>query len=189
MNKSELRKEYMSKRIALSPERRQSYSEKICENFLSHFQVEGKLISLFLPIEKKLEINTYLLLERLQNLGANICLPKSDFSSHDMQHIVYEASTVLETNDYGIPEPKKGYRIEVDRIAIVIVPLLICDESGQRVGYGKGFYDRFLSQCSPQCKFVGVNYFEPIAKIDNVLKEDIPLHALITPEKIIHFNS
>jgi 5-formyltetrahydrofolate cyclo-ligase len=182
MNKTELRKIYLEKRLALSPERRQSYSEKICENFLKNFQVEGKLISLFLPIEKKLEINTYLLMDRIQSLGASICLPKSDFSSYEMSHIVYDGSTVLETNKYGIPEPQKGYEIEVDRIAIVVVPLLICDKNGNRVGYGKGFYDRFLKQCSPQCKFVGLNYFEPTEIVSDALEEDVPLDALITPD-------
>jgi 5-formyltetrahydrofolate cyclo-ligase len=187
MNKAELRKKYMSMRMALSPERRQDYSEKICENFLTNFQVEGKLISLFLPIEKKLEVNTYVLLERIQNLGASICLTKSNFDNHEMLHIVYDSSTVLETNNYGIPEPKKGYEVEVDRISIVIVPLLTCDKKGNRVGYGKGFYDRFLKNCSPQCKFVGINYFEPVAKINDVAEDDIPLHALITPDNIFHF--
>lgn len=188
MNKTELRKVYMDKRKSLSPERRQDYSEKIGENFLKNFQVEGKLISLFLPIENKFEINTYLLLERIHSLGASICLTKSDFSSHEMQHIVYDSSTVLETNKYGIPEPKKGYEVEVDRIAIVIVPLLVSDQKGNRVGYGKGFYDRFLKKCSPQCKFVGLNYFEPIDKISDVMKDDIPLDALITPENYHSFN-
>lgn len=187
MTKKELRSQYTEKRKSLSPERRQSYSEKICENFLTHFQVESKLISLFLPIEKKFEINTYVLLERLNNLGASISLTKSNFDSLDMKHIVYDSSTVLETNAYGIPEPKKGYEVEVDRIAIVIVPLLICDKKGNRVGYGKGFYDRFLKDCSVNCKIVGINYFEPIKKIEDSLDTDIALTHLITPEKMFTF--
>lgn len=173
--------------MALSPARRQEYSEQICELFLKNFQVEGKLVSLFLPIERKFEINTYLFLERLQNIGANICLTKSNFEDQSLQHIVYDTSTNLVTNEYGIPEPKSGYEVEANRIAIVLVPLLVCDKKGNRVGYGKGFYDRFLQQCSANCKFVGVNYFPPIDEVVDVLESDIPLHYLITPDEFIKF--
>jgi 5-formyltetrahydrofolate cyclo-ligase len=187
MDKKLLRKKYLEKRIGLSPARRQQYSEQICELFLKNFQVEGKLVSLFLPIERKFEINTYLFLERLQNIGASVCLTKSNFEDQSLKHIVYDSSTVLATNEFGIPEPKNGYEIEINRITIVLVPLLICDNKGNRVGYGKGFYDRFLQQCSSNCKFVGINYFSPIEEVCDVLESDVPLHFLITPNEIIKF--
>jgi len=63
---------------------------------------------------------------------------------------------------------------------VVIVPLLICDLNGYRLGYGKGFYDRFLSECRADVLKIGLNYFEPIAQIPGE-DTDIPLDFLITP--------
>ena len=62
-------------------------------------------------------------------------------------HIICDDNTILNENDYGIMEPVDGTIIPYENIDMVICPLLTFDKNGYRVGYGKGFYDRFLTQC------------------------------------------
>jgi 5-formyltetrahydrofolate cyclo-ligase len=70
---------------------------------------------------------------------------------------------------------------------MVIVPMLAFDRQGNRVGYGKGYYDSFLKQCRPDCIKVGVCYFEPIAQIDDAGDFDVPLNFCITPQQVYVF--
>jgi 5-formyltetrahydrofolate cyclo-ligase len=187
MEKSALRDKYRELRLQLPPGELERLSEVIVEQTLTHFQLSEKTISLFLPIERQKEINTYLLWERARNVGATVAIPKSNFESMEMRHYLFEHTDQLEINDKGIPEPKKGKIIAADRFDIVFVPLLAADKQGNRVGYGKGFYDRFLRKCSPNCQFIGLHYFDLEDKIDDVLPTDIRLNAIVTPDKVIRF--
>jgi len=187
MDKSALREKYRQLRLQLPPGELERLSEVIVEQTLTHFQLSEKTISLFLPIELQKEINTYLLWERARNVGATVAIPKSNFDTMEMRHYLFEHTDQLEINDKGIPEPKKGKIIAADRFDIVFVPLLAADKQGNRVGYGKGFYDRFLRKCSPSCQFIGLHYFDLEEKIEDVLPTDIRLNAIVTPEKVIRF--
>ena len=187
MTKAELRDLYRAKRMTLSPGELERLSEVIVEQTLKHFQLEEKTISIFLPIERQKEVNTYLLWERAMNIGARVAVPKSNFDTLEMRHYLFESTDQLEVNDRGIPEPKKGKVIAADRFDIVFVPLLAVDKNGHRVGYGKGFYDRFLRKCAPSCQFIGLHYFDTEDPIEDVLPTDVKLNALVTPDKIIRF--
>jgi 5-formyltetrahydrofolate cyclo-ligase len=67
------------------------------------------------------------------------------------------------------------------------VPLLAFDEKGFRVGYGKGFYDRFLKQCKDGGIKIGLSYFNPIDTIEDAGEFDVPLNFCITPQKVYVF--
>ena len=69
--------------------------------------------------------------------------------------------------------------------ALVLVPGVCFDQTGHRVGYGKGFYDRFLKTCRPGCLKVGLSYFEPVDPIDDVHDGDVRLDFIVTPELTI----
>ena len=187
MLKSEIRSLYKARRKSLSPKELQKQSEQITELFLKNFQVENKWISIFLPIERLGEVNTYSLLDRASNLGAKMCVPSSNFSDLSLTHKHYDANTILRLNEFDIPEPLNGNIIQPEEFDMVIVPLLGVDKNGFRVGYGKGFYDRFLSQCKPNCIFIGFHLFEIVAEITDKSSQDIPLDCLVTPHQIIHF--
>lgn len=187
MNKSELREKYQQLRKQLSPGELDRFSEQIVELTLTHFQLSEKTISLFLPIERQHEVNTYLLWERARNVGATVAIPKSNFETLEMRHYLFEHTDQLEITNHGIPEPKKGKIVAADRFDIVFVPLLAVDKNGQRVGYGKGFYDRFLRKCAPGCQFVGLHYFDLESPIADVLPTDVRLHAVITPQAVFRF--
>lgn len=187
MTKDECRKLFSEKRKKLSDTDLKSASEKIILQLLNHVNLTGKTVSLFLPILAKREIDTFPLLERRNELAARFAFPVADFASGTMRHLEYEADQQLALNNYGIPEPANGRTVTAAEIDIVIVPLLCFDLKGYRVGYGKGFYDRFLSSCRNDCQFIGLSVFGPVEAISDADEHDIPLHTCITPEKIYTF--
>ena len=188
MTKQELRDIYIEKRKMLSPKNLEIISENICHLAFSNFQLEKKKISLFLPIERKKEINTYKIWEKAMSFDAEVAVPKINHNTHELKQVLFESEDQLEIAKYGIPEPKKGRVIAAEHFDYVFVPLLAFDSKGNRVGYGKGYYDRFLKRCSPRCKFIGLNHFDDVQDlISDVNSLDIKLDACITPNKIIRF--
>lgn len=187
MLKSKARSLYKQKRLELSPRELEERSEAICAAVFSKFQLEGKTVSLFLPIERQKEINTYLILEKGMAIGTKIALPKTNMSNHSLKHFQFESQSQLTLNELGIPEPMSGKMIKPDALDFVFVPLLAVDKSGHRIGYGKGFYDRFLKKCSPHCQFIGLHLFDEFIEIEDIDSHDIQLNYCITPEKVIRF--
>jgi len=122
----------------------------------------------------------------LQGRDKSIVVPKVSKGTSTMTHILLQDNTVLKPSDYGVPEPLSGFEINPLQIDVVFVPLLAFDVVGNRLGYGGGFYDRFLSQCKPEAIFIGLSYFEPEEKIPIALT-DIPLHFCVTPNKVYKF--
>ena len=188
MTKQELRTKYLEQRKTLSPKQLEIISESICHRAFSNFQLEKKRISLFLPIERTKEINTYKIWEKAISFDAEVAAPKINHNTNELKHILFESKDQLEIAKFGIPEPKKGRVIAAEHFDYVFIPLLAIDKNGYRVGYGKGYYDRFLKRCSPRCKFIGLNHFDDInEEISDLHAMDIKLDACITPNKIIRF--
>ncbi|MDG1428540.1 MAG: 5-formyltetrahydrofolate cyclo-ligase [Crocinitomicaceae bacterium] len=188
MTKQELREHYMSKRAALSPRQLEEISASICHTVFSKYQLEGKKISLFLPIERKKEINTYRIWEKAMSFGAQVAVPKANMKTNELKQVLFESVDQLESSPFSIPEPKKGRVIAAEHFDYVFVPLLAIDKKGNRVGYGKGFYDRFLKKCPPRCTFIGLSHFDDLEdEIGGMEFTDIRLNACITPNKIYRF--
>jgi 5-formyltetrahydrofolate cyclo-ligase len=187
MNKKQLRLEYSEKRIELDNSIRKSFLEKIMLE-LSKFDLLQKHISVYITIAHKKEIDTQLVISYIQNKGGIPVVPKANFLSGELTHYIYEGTEQLEVNEYGIPEPKYGKVITANEIELVIVPLLIFDLLGYRVGYGKGFYDRLLKGCNPSTLKIGLCDFEPVEQITDVHEQDIQLDFCITPTKTYSFD-
>lgn len=187
MKKKDLRLLFKQKRLELTPSELDNRSSEICERLFANFQLEGKTISLFLPIEKHREINTYKILEKGISIGTRIGIPKSNLSNSSMKHYVYESPSQLKLNELGIPEPSSGKVLKETEFDYVIIPLLTIDSRGHRVGYGKGFYDRFLENCSNKCIKIGLHLFEEFAEIDDIADHDTSLDFCITPLSIHRF--
>ena len=104
-----------------------------------------------------------------------------------MEAVVCHADTIFEANEINILEPLENKIIDPKDIDLVILPMLVCDLKGNRVGYGKGYYDRYLSRCNSSCIKVGVSYFEPVDTVDDANEFDVPLDFCITPQKAYVF--
>ncbi len=181
MNKKELRKIYKQKREALAQETIHRLEQNIYNQVFELNFAEVENIHIFLPITKQKEINTYPIIDFLRQKGKRIVISKSCFKTNTLGHYIFDKNTKLVTNTYGIPEPVDAEAIAVKKIEWVFVPLLVSDKKNYRVGYGKGFYDRFLANCIKEVKTIGLNFFEPIYQIEDVTSFDIPLHKVIYP--------
>jgi len=187
MKKKDLRNLYLEKRNNLSAEIVEKLSIDICNQVFKHFDIKGSTLSLFLPIKSKNEVNTFHIWEKAANNESIITVPKSNFETHELNHFQLISKDQLLINKYGIPEPIYGNEIKINELNFVFTPLITIDNYGHRVGYGKGFYDRFLSKCNKNCLFIGLNLFENIDIIDDINKDDIPLHYCVTPTKVLKF--
>lgn len=188
MLKKEARSYFSNLREKITTQEIDELSKKIHSQLISNFDFFQKKISIFLPIQEKKEINNFLLLQKFENTKTIFAAPVSDFKKNTLKHIVLDfKSEQIQKNKYNIPEPVYGNEILSTEFDIVLIPLMTFDKKGYRVGYGKGFYDRFLAACKNECLFIGLSLFERIDQIDDIDKYDIPLNYAITPDKIYQF--
>lgn len=188
MLKSELRKMYLSKRKNLSEQEIDNLSQKIIKNFILQFNpTENQKIHCFLPIRKFNEISTHYLINYSWKNKIKVFVPKMD--GEHLISIELKKDTILEENQWGILEPKSNENSFEKDFDFIITPLLYCDNEGNRVGYGKGFYDRLFTETNPCSKKIGVNFFPPKEQISDIWEEDIPLDYLICPEEILSFGT
>jgi 5-formyltetrahydrofolate cyclo-ligase len=186
MTKKELRVTFLTKRKSFSNEFIRLESLKITDVFTQNFSFEGKTVHCFIPIAKNNEIDTWLLIDRIMEHG-KVVLPKSNFEDKSMTHFYFEKNTELIQNQYDILEPTDAKACSIDAIDIVLIPLLAFDNDGFRVGYGGGFYDRFISQLPEKTQLIGLSLFEPIDKIKDLDTFDKKMHHCITPTEIYSF--
>ncbi|WP_295770098.1 5-formyltetrahydrofolate cyclo-ligase [uncultured Mucilaginibacter sp.] len=187
MTKAQLRKVYIQKRNQLSQAEYNDLNKALLAQF-QQLDLSGVgCIHLFLPIHQRKEPDTFLIRNWLQETHPHILriFPKANFANNTMLNYADDADLELATNAFGIPEPVTGNLIDVNQIDLMLVPLLAFDIKGYRVGYGKGFYDRFMSQCRPDTKFTGLSFFDAVECIDDINEFDRKIHNCITPKSIV----
>jgi 5-formyltetrahydrofolate cyclo-ligase len=190
MNKAELRNFYLSKRKNIDEDFLKLSSEQIKQQFLTFFKDwKVNVVHTFLPIEHHKEINTLEIVKalKLHNKDLQVVVSKSDMKTFEMTSYILQEDTNLLVNRWGIPEPTNAESIDNLKIDMVLVPLLAFDKSGHRVGYGKGFYDRFLKRCREDIIKVGLCLEPPVAVIPDTNEFDITLSYCVTPKKVYSF--
>jgi 5-formyltetrahydrofolate cyclo-ligase len=187
MFKKEIRIKYKEFRKSLSENQLEELSLEIANKVLLLSIWSKTYFHVFLPIEEQKEVNTEYLLHLLSGKDKEICISKSDFESLKMTHFLLTDNTKMKKNDYHIPEPVDGIEVPSNKIEVAFIPLLAYDQKGNRVGYGKGFYDKFLAECNPNTIKIGLSFFEPEELISDVNSSDIQLNYCVTPKKIYEF--
>lgn len=189
MLKSEARAIYLAKRKSISFEEKELLDHAILNEFKKIDLTTVKCIHLYLPIIAQNECNTYPIIEYIQknHPQINIALPKANFENGHMEALLFNVGTPLVKNNLGIAEPIDGEIIDPKAIDMIICPLLAFDLKGNRVGYGKGFYDRFLKKCKADVIKLGISYFEPVESILDFNEFDLPLSSCITPTQNYFF--
>jgi len=187
MFKKEIRLKYKELRRSLSENLIEELSLAIANGVLLVPIWEKTYFHIFLPIEEKKEVNTEYILHLLSGKDKEICISKSDFKTRKMTSILLTDTTIIKKNDYNIPEPVDGIEVPSNKIEVVFIPLLAYDKTGNRVGYGKGFYDKFLAECHTNTIKIGLSFFEPEELISDVTTLDIQLNYCVTPNKVIKF--
>ncbi len=188
-SKKQIRVEIKERRSALSRKHIQEKSIEIANQCLKLDIWNFQNYHLFLNIEQQKEVDTQFLLQILQGRDKNVIVSRSNFEDFTLNHFLLTDQTSLKINKYGIPEPSGEGDIQIleSQIDVVFVPLLGADLLGNRVGYGKGFYDRFLDKCRPETIKIGLNFFELLPDLIEADENDQRLDFLITPENILKF--
>ena len=184
--KAVLRTEYQKRRDSLTEDQIADCSIQISNLSLTLNIWEYSIYHLFMTNEKNKEIDTSYLLSVIQGKDKQPAIPKI-VDENRLEHFLLNDQTLLKNNRWGIPEPLSGITINPKQIEVVFVPLLVFDQHGHRVGYGKGYYDRFLDQCSESTVKVGLTFFDPVTKIEDIETHDISLDFALTPERIYAF--
>ena len=187
-NKSELRNTYSLKRKNLSDYQINKRSILISKKLLDIPIWDKEFYHIFLTSKKNNEIETKFILSMLAQKNKKVVVPRL-IDLNNLEHILLTKQTILKENSYGIPEPKK-YNDKIifpQELDVIIVPLYIFDLNGNRVGYGKGYYDRFLKNCRDDVIKIGISLFEPVKSISDISRNDIALNYAITSNSIFNF--
>jgi 5-formyltetrahydrofolate cyclo-ligase len=187
MTKAEIRKIFLEKRMLLTEAEHRYGSQQICDRFfvsanLTHVSV----LHTFIPVPDKREPDTWLIIDRLRREYPHIHIAVPRIAGKDLQHVLLQNTAQLRVNQWGIAEPVAGTEIPARAVDMVLVPLLAFDIRGHRVGYGKGYYDRFLNACRPDTARVGVSLFGPLQAVPHAA-HDVPLTACVTPDAYYQF--
>ncbi|WP_293875592.1 5-formyltetrahydrofolate cyclo-ligase [Flavobacterium sp.] len=184
MNKKDLRKKYKELRQELSVDVIEDKSLAIANRLLQLDIWEKTYFHLFLNIEEQKEIDTEFILQLLVGKDKEIVVAKSNFDTLEMTNYLLTDSTKFQKNEYNVYEPVDGIEVPNFKIDVVFLPLLAYDTKGNRVGYGKGFYDTFLSKCREDVVKIGLSFFDPEEVIDDVSSTDISLNYCVTPTSV-----
>lgn len=189
MTKAELRKLYKQKRLLLSSKERLRLDDLMLIQF-QNFDFTGiETVLTYWPMANANEPNTHLFSGYLRHVVPNLQLayPVINSNNESMQAAVINEETIYAPNKYGIMEPTIINAIAPTQLQLILVPLLAYNTQGFRVGYGKGYYDKFIAQCASNTVLMAFSYFEPEPIIADVATFDIPLHFCITPHTIYEF--
>lgn len=186
--KVKLREFYKAKRGQLTSAEKLQYSFEILNQFKIWLSTREDLthFHLFFPIEKQNEINTYIIKEYLEANQKKVYTSIIKSKSLEMDTFLLSPKTIFEESKMGIPIPIDAEKAGPMVLQVILVPLLAFDKVGNRIGYGKGYYDVFLKKLNPAVVKVGLSYFLPEEKI-LAEEHDIPLDFCITLEKIFTF--
>ena len=188
LKKDIIRKDYAKKRHELSSLQFQEASSQLIQNTIELIKKNHpECIHCFLPIQSKDEINTAMIIQYCWENNIHVVVPVSNFDDGTLKTAEFKPYTKTKLTKHNIPEPIDPVWTKNDAIDLVITPLLAFDLKGYRVGYGKGFYDRFFASLSRETKKVGISLFGPCEAIKNINEHDIPLTHCVTPNKVFTF--
>lgn len=186
MRKEALRSAFERQRSTLSETDRDQKSLQIANRCLSLPIWQKRVFHLFLSIPSKNEIDTSYLLTALQGRDREIVIPKVA-GPRSLTHYLLTDATRLQASSWGVPEPVSGLRIEPEELDVIFLPLLAYDTVGNRVGYGGGFYDRFLADCRDDAIKIGLSFFPPVPEITDLHTDDIRMDYCVTPAEVYSF--
>lgn len=187
MIKADIRNLYLQKRQELGRKQTENLSKDISEQFFKFLPEEIFTVHIYLPIPEKNEIDTWPIIHQLWSKGLNTVVPVMDLKDTTISSWALKPDTIIEQNIWGVPEPLTADFVNNTVTDLVVLPLLAFDKKGFRVGYGKGYYDKFLGSFEEQPLKVGLSFFEPIDKIDYLNEGDVPMDYCITPSQIFQF--
>lgn len=189
MLKKDARRFFLEKRRSITLKEQQVWNDLLLIRFQQLALPPVHTVFAYAAIEAKKEISTDAIVGYLEfrNPGVRVMYPVFDPGSGSMKAVETNETTFFTVNNYGISEPEGGPVVDPLEIDLILVPLLCFDTRGFRVGYGKGVYDRYLKNRSPEAITIGLSYFDPITQIEDANEFDVSLDYCITPGKVYEF--
>lgn len=190
MLKSDLRRQMLAWRRAMSDLDLATRSQQVAEQlFKENYLTRLRAVHVFLPIQRQRELDTWAIIRRFwrEFPQVRIVVPVMQEDGLSLRHYLLTPHTELVENAWDVPEPLDAEEVAPEELDAVLLPLLAFDEAGNRVGYGKGFYDRFLQQCRPDVLRMGLSLEDPVLRIADAWEGDVRLHACVTPTRVWRF--
>ncbi|MEX0636631.1 MAG: 5-formyltetrahydrofolate cyclo-ligase [Ferruginibacter sp.] len=189
MIKEQLRKLYKEKRASITASEKLKMDDLLLIQFQKLALNIPALIMTYAPFEKMNEFDPQTIADYcyFKNFNQQLFYPVISKYDDQMSCVLVNDQTIFELNKYGIAEPIDAVTMFPEEIDWVFIPLLAFDVRGHRVGYGKGYYDRFLKQCRNDVVKIGFSYFEAEPIISDSNRFDVKLNYCITPEKNYQF--
>lgn len=144
---------------------------------------QAKYVHCYVSINKRKEVNTHPLIQEMLSGDKQAVVPVTDFNSGTLTHFELDSYDDLNTNKWGVPEPESGKEIAAGQFDLIVVPMVAGDPQCNRLGYGKGFYDRFLSQVN--CPKIGLLYECCLAEHIPTEEFDVKLDQILTEDRVI----
>lgn len=182
LSKEELRDRARVVRSGLTPDEIRSFSRSICDSLRS--QLNGER-SVMVYVSKPPEVDTMPLIRHFIDHDIDVIVPIIERETRSLRLSRLDDPGNLVVSTFSVPEPI-GNEIPVkgEDLEVIIVPLLAFDRSGHRLGYGAGYYDRFLSSC-PQAKRIGAAFSCQEIRSVPADANDVAMDIIVTEREII----
>jgi len=189
MTKAQLRTIYKEKRKLISAQQKTMWSDLLLINFQKIDLPFINCVHTYLAMYDHNEIATGQILGYLKfrNPGLQVSVPKVNIETGEIEQFIYKEDMEMIINKFGAKEPSDGDKVDAVAIDVVLTPLLAFDKKGNRVGFGKGYYDKFFSQCRSDVIKIGLSFFEAEDVIEDTNQYDVPLNYCVTPQTIYRF--
>lgn len=189
--KAAIRKYFKSKRRLLTDEELLAKASHVNQLLMEFFEQHSvyKHIHVFIPMVDNQELDIRPLFHYLWSKDCVLYTSQMNYRDDQMDTVLFSSEVAILKDQKGIPFPENSGPIAPDHIQLVLVPLLAFDRAGNRLGYGKGYYDKFFSMLPNTDVFkLGVSMFDPIDSLP-AEKHDIALDACVCPRGIMHFKN
>lgn len=184
LKKKKLRKKYLEIRSSMSAAEVKENSNMIHRHLFALEQfLLAKAVHTYVSMSQRNEVDTLNVIQYLHDSGKEVQVPRMEANS-TLSHYVLHSLNDLQENEWGVMEPMQGEVAEISQTDIVIVPMVSGDKQKNRLGYGKGFYDRFLKQIDA----VKIGLLFNLQLYQGALpvnRYDVPLDILITESGLI----
>ncbi len=186
--KDDLREKMKWERQKLIQSQKEIWDCSIYNNLINNENyINSKIIFIFVSFEK--EVHTHKIIQNSLLLGKTVCVPKVVSKDGGMKAIAINSFDELVPGKYGILEPKNALvEIEPINIDLVLLPGLAFDQYGGRIGYGGGYYDRFLSKVNSKTVLIGLAYNFQLVPSVPMAEYDIRTNFVITERNINTIN-
>jgi 5-formyltetrahydrofolate cyclo-ligase len=189
MSKKDLRKKYLEMRQGIGLSGRHGMLAEMQEFFREISITKGAKVLSYCAMTAKNEVDPSVFEELLASEyeAAAFAFPAVRFGTGEMEAYLDNEHLVWEEVAFGLTQPASGTLLNPLEIDVVLTPLLAFDLAGYRLGYGKGFYDRYLNRCRPDVISIGLSWFEAEQSIPEIGAHDVPLKYCVTPQRLYVF--